>query len=97
MTTKIKEGWRPLGGISYQSANMTQEEITLLGEAAAKAALRANSNGNRAGVDQNLGQFVQMMKTALLRIPSELLGDYTKVRAGPRPQRQASQGLPVRL
>ena len=57
---------------------MTPEEITLLGEAAAKAALRANSNGDRAGQDQNRGQFVQMMKSALMSIPSELRGDYTK-------------------
>jgi len=57
---------------------MTPEEITLLGEAAAKAALRANRNGDRAGMDQNRGQFVQMMKAALLRIPIELRGDYTK-------------------
>lgn len=57
---------------------MTPEEITLLGEAAAKAAFRANSNGDRAGMDQNRGQFVQMMRMALQRIPTELRGEYTK-------------------
>ena len=56
---------------------MTPEEITLLGEAAAKAAFRANRNGDKAGLDQNRGQFVLMMKTALQKIPPDLRGDYT--------------------
>lgn len=55
---------------------MTPDEITLLGEAAAKAALRANSNGDKAGNDQNRGQFVKMVKTALQNIPADLRGDY---------------------
>lgn len=55
---------------------MSPEEITLLGEAAAKAALRANRNGDKAGLDQNRGQFVLMVKTALQNIPPDLRGDY---------------------
>ncbi|MGG4053999.1 MULTISPECIES: hypothetical protein [Delftia] len=57
---------------------MTPEEITWLGEVAAKAAFRANSNGDRAGQDQNRGQFVAMVKGSLESIPVELRGDYAR-------------------
>ena len=57
---------------------MTPEQITSLGEVAAKAAFRANSNGDRAGLDQNRGQFVSMVKAALTAIPMELRGEYAQ-------------------
>ncbi|MBY0240089.1 MAG: hypothetical protein K2X55_12315 [Burkholderiaceae bacterium] len=54
---------------------MSNELITRLGEAAAKAARRAIENGERAGNDQNRGQFVAMMSNVLNDVPSELRGD----------------------
>lgn len=57
---------------------MTPEQITSLGEAAAKAAHRANKNGDRAGIDQNRGQFVSMVKSALEAIPQDLRGEYAE-------------------
>ena len=52
--------------------------ITSLGEVAAKAAIRANNNGDRAGFDQNRGQFVAMVKDALNEIPDELRAEYAQ-------------------
>lgn len=49
--------------------------ITQLGEVAAKAASRAIRNGDRAGVDQNRGQFVAMVNGVLNDIPADLRGD----------------------
>lgn len=57
---------------------MTPQQITSLGEVAAKAAIRANNNGDRAGLDQNRGQFVAMVKDALNEIPEELRGEYAQ-------------------
>lgn len=57
---------------------MTNELITSLGEAAAKAAIRAIENGERAGVEQNRGQFVAMIRTELSNIPAELRGQYAR-------------------
>lgn len=56
---------------------MSNELITRLGEAAAKAANRAIENGDRAGLDQNRGQFVAMVSGVLNDIPADLRGDYT--------------------
>lgn len=57
---------------------MTPDDITWLGEVAAKAAFRANRNGDRAGQDQNRGQFVAMVKGTLEKIPEELRGEYAR-------------------
>lgn len=54
---------------------MTPEQITSLGEAAAKAALRAIQKADRIGVDQNRGQFVQMVAMALEAIPEGIRGE----------------------
>lgn len=54
---------------------MTPEQITSLGEAAAKAAQRAIRKANQVGVDQNRGQFVQMVASALEAIPENLRGE----------------------
>lgn len=56
---------------------MRPEEITSLGEAAAKAAKRAIEFAIKAGVDQNRGQFVAMISGALSAIPVELRGEAT--------------------
>ena len=57
---------------------MLPKEITWLGEVAADAALRANENGDRAGNDQNRGQFVQKVKFALETIPEDIRGERTR-------------------
>lgn len=57
---------------------MTPEQITSLGEAAAKAAQRAIRKADQVGVDQNRGQFVAMVRNALLAIPEEIRGEATK-------------------
>jgi hypothetical protein len=57
---------------------MNTKEITELGEATAKAAIRANKNGDRAGSDQNRGQFVAMVENALTAIPENLRGEYAQ-------------------
>lgn len=57
---------------------MTPEQITSLGEAAAKAAKRAIDKANQVGIDQNRGQFVAMIKQALVAIPEELRGEATQ-------------------
>lgn len=57
---------------------LTAEQVTQLGEVAAKAAMRANKNGDRAGLDQNRGQFVAMVKDALNAIPANLQGEYAQ-------------------
>lgn len=54
---------------------MNAELITRLGELAAKAASRAIDNGNRAGLDQNRGQFVAMVTNVLNDIPVDLRGE----------------------
>ncbi|MBN3835160.1 hypothetical protein [Burkholderia sp. Ac-20344] len=54
---------------------MTPEQITTLGEAAAKAARRAIEFSNKTGGDQNRGQFVAMVAGALSAIPVELRGE----------------------
>lgn len=54
---------------------MTPDQIRTLGEAAAKAAVRAIRNADRAGSDQNRGQFVAMVKDAILAIPEEIRGE----------------------
>lgn len=54
---------------------MTQNQISWLGEVAAKAAVRAIKNGDRAGSDQNRGQFVELVKDALETIPAETRGE----------------------
>jgi hypothetical protein len=54
---------------------MDKELITRLGEVTAKAANRAIRNGDRAGLDQNRGQFVAMVSGVLQDIPAELRGD----------------------
>lgn len=56
---------------------MTPEQITSLGEAAAKAALRAIQKADQIGVDQNRGQFVQMVAMALEAIPENIRGEAT--------------------
>lgn len=56
---------------------MTPEEITSLGEVAAIAARRAIQKANQVGVDQNRGQFVAMVATALCAIPEGLRGKET--------------------
>lgn len=61
---------------AQDNVNMSNELITRLGEAAAKAANRAIENGDRAGLDQNRGQFVAMITGVLQDIPSELRGEY---------------------
>ncbi len=55
---------------------MSDSQITSLGEAAAKAAIRVIELGNRCGYEQNRGQFVSMMKYAIENIPTELRGDW---------------------
>lgn len=57
---------------------MTPEQITSLGEAAAKAAQRAIRAADKVGADQNRGQFVAMVEKALRNIPDELRGEATK-------------------
>ncbi|TCW78643.1 hypothetical protein C5O80_30465 [Burkholderia sp. SRS-46] len=54
---------------------MTPEQITSLGEALAKAARRANEASDKAGADQNRGQFVKMVSDALGSIPADLRGE----------------------
>jgi len=54
---------------------MDAKLITRLGEAAARAANRAIRNGDRAGGDQNRGQFVAMITGVLKDIPTDLRGD----------------------
>lgn len=49
--------------------------ITRLGEVVAKAANRAIRNGDRAGGDQNRGQFVAMVTGVLGDVPPALRGD----------------------
>lgn len=56
---------------------MTPEQITSLGEAAAKAAQRALRKADQVGIDQNRGQFVQMVATALEAIPENMRGEAT--------------------
>lgn len=57
---------------------MSPEQITSLGEAAAKAAQRAIKRADQAGLDQNRGQFVRMVALAIEGIPPELRGEYAK-------------------
>lgn len=57
---------------------MTPEQITTLGEAAAKAAKRAIDKANQVGIDQNRGQFVAMVASAITAIPEHLRGDSAK-------------------
>lgn len=57
---------------------MTPEQITTLGEVAAKAAKRAIDNANKVGADQNRGQFVALVESALKAIPEELRGEATR-------------------
>ncbi len=54
--------------------SMSPEQITSLGEVAAKAANRAIQKASTLGYDQNRGQFVSMVKTALQAIPIQLRG-----------------------
>lgn len=54
---------------------MTPAQITTLGEAAAKAAQRAIQKANQVGMDQNRGQFIQMVTNALEAIPENLRGE----------------------
>lgn len=54
---------------------MTPEQITSLGEAAAKSAQRAIRKADQVGVDQNRGQFVRMVVMALEAIP-EKIGEF---------------------
>ena len=57
---------------------MTARQIQWLGEVTAKSANRAIRNGDRAGTDQNRGQFVEMVKDALNTIPESDRGVETK-------------------
>lgn len=66
-------GWN-----AAMQANASAAQMTWLGEVAAKAALRANQNGDRAGGDQNRGQFVAMVTDALNSMPVDLRGDYVQ-------------------
>lgn len=54
---------------------MTPEQITILGDAAAKAAVRALRKADQVGVDQNRGQFVAMIADAIRAIPEQLRGE----------------------
>jgi len=54
------------------------ELVSRLGEVAAKAATRAVRNRERAGLDQNRGQFVAMVSGVLEDIPAEQLWDEAK-------------------
>lgn len=54
---------------------MDSQLVTRLGEVAAKAANRAIRNGDRAGSDQNRGQFVAMVVGALKDVPADLRGE----------------------
>lgn len=56
---------------------MTPDQIRTLGDVAAKAAKRAIKKADQVGVDQNRGQFVAMVTSALLAIPEELRGEDT--------------------
>lgn len=54
------------------------ELVSRLGEVAAKSAMRAIRNGERAGLDQNRGQFVAMVSGVLKDIPAEQRWDEAK-------------------
>lgn len=54
---------------------MTPDQITFLGEVAAKAAVRAIRKADLLGRDQNRGQFVSMVASAVKAIPVELRGE----------------------
>lgn len=57
------------------STVITPEQVTTLGEAAAKATQRALRLANKLGVDQNRGQFVSMVAAAITAIPPALRGE----------------------